>query len=496
MVEPSETAHDIRTLVDRHFEWLLVREEGRSFPVTNAEIAIDHNGDKILLGIPDDRGFLSWRVNSFVAGEKGLEFDVAGIFGKKRERLRLVPRTSAKELSLEIEIARLKRANEIAAATIDGLENAKLVRVALAKDNGRIAHIFFKDAARQLPAVMSDVTETATPESLLAAALLWQAKLSLRKRDGVERVWIAAPAKVARNLQKLIALLKPVVRESVVVAEIREKAGETIVTKLPARVLSSLWREKAKRIVLPENPLPSETARAVIDLAPEQVDIVYSRQGETLRFAGLPFARVRRLLGQDKGWYGVNKDRSLLTETSWERLQELMDEIADFRRHDTPNRRHEYYRSTPEAWLESLLKRNIKQLDANLILSPIYNQFRSSNDKIDLLALRRDGRLVIIELKTSPDREMVFQAADYWRKIELQRRQGKLSEANLFEGREILDKPAIIYLAAPAWSFHKDFEMFARMLSTEIELWRFELHENWRERVKVVARNNYSESGL
>jgi len=60
---------------------------------------------------------------------------------------------------------------------------------------------------------------------------------------------------------------------------------------------------------------------------------------------------------------------------------------------------------------------------------------------------------------------------------------------------EITDKPAIIYLAAPAWSFHRDFEFYARMLSKEIELWRFELHENWRHEVKVIARVNYSESG-
>jgi len=89
---------------------------------------------------------------------------------------------------------------------------------------------------------------------------------------------------------------------------------------------------------------------------------------------------------------------------------------------------------------------------------------------------------------------MIFQAADYWRKIELQRRRGLLVAADLFDGREILDKPAIVYLAAPAWSFHRDFEFFARTVSPEIELWRFELHENWRENVKVLARQNYAES--
>ena len=190
------------------------------------------------------------------------------------------------------------------------------------------------------------------------------------------------------------------------------------------------------------------------------------------------------------------RSRRILNDETNVDLIELVENLKLNRSADAPNKRHEYYRTAPEAWLEAILSRNIKLLDANIILSPIYNQFRSSNDKIDLLALRRDGRLVIIELKTQPDREMVFQAADYWRKIELQRRRGDLAAANLFGGMEILDKPALIYLAAPAWSFHRDFEFFARTVSPELELWRFELHENWRDSVRVLARQNYSESGV
>jgi hypothetical protein len=194
-----------------------------------------------------------------------------------------------------------------------------------------------------------------------------------------------------------------------------------------------------------------------------------------------------------KGWFGIGRERHILTTQNWTELTYLVHLLKENRIHSAENKRHEYYRTCPEAWLESILRRQIPLLDANLILSPIYNQFRSSNDKIDLLALRRDGRLVIIELKTQPDREMVFQAADYWRKVELQRRRGILAAANLFEGREILDKPSLVYLAAPAWSFHRDFEFFARTVSPEIELWRFELHEHWRREVKVLARHRYSD---
>jgi hypothetical protein len=209
---------------------------------------------------------------------------------------------------------------------------------------------------------------------------------------------------------------------------------------------------------------------------------------------GLPFARVRKTLGSERAWFGVDKNKQLLTDESWDALGSLVAELAEYRRCDTTVKRHQFYRQASEAWLESILRRNVALLDPNIILSPIYNQFRSSNDRIDLLALRKDGRLVIIELKTSPDREMIFQAADYWRKIELQRRQGRLAEARLFGDRVILDRPALIYLAAPAWSFHIDFEYFARMLNTELELWRFELHEDWRREVKVVNRRSYADA--
>jgi hypothetical protein len=496
MVDSTETAMELRIAIDGHFEWLLERSEGPSFPLNRTEIEVEHKGGKILLGLPDDRGFRLWRINGFTSNDNDIKLDVAGSFGKEREQIRLVPRISAKALSLETEIARLKRANEIADALHAGLEKIKLVRVALAKDNGRIAHIFFKTSLGQLNALMTDVTETSTPESLLAAALIWQAKLDLRKKNRVDNLWIAAGTKAARNLQKLLALLKPAARNTITIAEVKESVGLTSIVPLPARAIGNLWRESAKKLVLPLNQRLSDTAQRIIEIAPDKIDVIYSRQGETLRLLGLPFARIRAMLGQEKAWFGVNRNRHPLTNDSWDSLTDLVAGLEDYRCFDTPNTHHELYRSVPEAWLESILRRNIKLLDANLILSPIYNQFRASNDKIDLLALRKDGRLVIIELKTSPDREMVFQAADYWRKIELQRRQGKLAEANLFDGREILDTPAIIYLAAPAWSFHRDYEFYARTLSKEIELWRFELHENWRENVKVIARKNYSDSGL
>ncbi|MFN0277077.1 MAG: hypothetical protein ACKVRN_00600 [Pyrinomonadaceae bacterium] len=484
---------ELREIVASRHEWLLVRELGKTFPLEKHEIEIDEDGRRAHFGFLDDKGFHSWRLNGFGHNDGEITIDVAGAFAKKQETMRLVPRVPASELTAEIEKARLEKANEIASLISDNFPNTKLGRVALNMESGRLAQINF-DAAEKIPmAAIADVTLTLTVEAVFTAGMLWLEKLGLRKKKPVNDIWIICEKRQAKNTQKLHALLTERWKEKITVVEIDRKPEPPLLTLLPKRKIRELWREKARKLQLPEFPLPSLTTQKIIELSPEKIDVVYSKQGETLRFMGLPFARVRTMIGIEKAWFGVGRERRILTNENWNDLAALIAALQINRAPESPNKRHEHYRTAPEAWLESILRRNIKLLDANLILSPIYNQFRSSNDKIDLLALRKDGRLVIVELKTQPDREMIFQAVDYWRKIELQRRRGILEAANLFDGREILDKPALIYLAAPAWSFHRDFEFFDRAVSSEIELWRFELHENWRANVKVLARNNSSE---
>jgi hypothetical protein len=359
-------------------------------------------------------------------------------------------------------------------------------------ENGRIAQITFSREKRY-SAAMTDVTAAQTPETLLTFAMQWYDRLGARKKKPVLNIWMICERRQGRKLQKLHALLNERWKSIITVLEISRKADPPVVLELPPRKMGDLWREKPKKLALPRDPQPGETAGSIIGQVPAQIDIVYSKQGETLRYAGLPFARVRKILGREKAWFGTGRSRQLREPAKEPRLENLISDLGHHRRAHPPNPRHALYRAAPEAWLESILRRNIRLLDANLILAPIYNQFRSQNARVDLLALRRDGRLVIIELKTQPDPAGVFQAAGYWRKIELQRRRGILAEADLFDGREIIDRPALIYIVAPAWSFHRDFEFFARALSPAIELWRFELHENWREEIKVLARRNYAE---
>jgi len=203
----------------------------------------------------------------------------------------------------------------------------------------------------------------------------------------------------------------------------------------------------------------------------------------------LPFARVRKISGEEKAWFGVEGQKQILSEKTFAAFVKLIEELRIYRRFDSPNRQHAFYARAPESWLEAVLRKNIKLLDANLILSPLYGQFRAEREHIDLLALRRDGRLVIIELKVAPDRAAVLQAADYWRKIELQRRSGNLEKAKIFGEAEILNQPALVYLAAPTLSHHKDAGFLAEhAIAPEIEIYRFDVNENWREHLKILRR--------
>lgn len=488
LTETDELIH----LLNAHHEWLLVRENGSSFTAYANELELTVDRGRARFGFLSDGGFKIFGLKGWSCSGSELEIELTSLFKREQEKIRLVPRTSAAELSRHVEIARLERAGEIARTVSDTFQHLKLRRVAMKGDNGRIAEAIFDEKAGSRLGMMSDVTETLTAESLLATALIWAERLRSRGKKPLTGVWIAAPKKQARALQKLCALLRSGTRDDVqiVLLEPKKEPACRILRNLAS---TDLWREKPKQLVFPESIAATATAKRIVRASSDKIDVIHSKQGETVRFLGLPFARIRTMVGREKAWFGLERERTPLTEDTNADLTAMIKNLNDYRNHNSGNRRHRCFQLAPEWWLESILLRNIKLLDANLILSPIFNQFRASNDKIDLLALRRDGRLVIIELKTSPDREMVFQAADYWRKIELQRRRGHLAKAKVFGTLEILDKPALVYAVAPALSFHRDFEFFARKLSPEIELWRFELHENWRKEIKVIGRKNYNE---
>ncbi|MDQ3745676.1 MAG: hypothetical protein M3444_14965, partial [Acidobacteriota bacterium] len=389
-------------------------------------------------------------------------------------------------------------------------EPGRWARIVLRRGRGRVA------ATGPVTRVGAEVAE-----DFLASALLWHARLEgstreARLRDATRdarqlQLWLVAPPELTAAVCERVALLREGLRALTSVFEVDEQGRALTRLRVPA--LDDLLEAHAPRLFRQASPPSSEFTERVSALAPEAVDVLLSRRGETLRFNGLPFARVRRLMGREHVWFGVEgtRKRRLLDEESAADFFKLFAELREHRRADTSkghradaleghradaaDRRHALYRAAPEAWLESLLRRDITRLDPGLRLAPLHAQFRATGPQtpaaarpVDLLALRRDGRLVVVELKVSEDAALALQGADYWRRVEQQRRSGYLTRARLFGDAGVAGEPPLVYLVAPMLRFHRSFAALARALTPRIETYRLDINEDWRAGVRVVRR--------
>jgi hypothetical protein len=485
--------HDnfLEQFFDLHHEWLLIDSAGRSFALRRDEIEITRKPDRVRIGFLTETGYEVWRVTGFDQRGERLRIDVSRNFGLERTEVLFAPRARPEELGEMVEFARLEKAAELARLIGAVFDSERVRRVELNRENGRIAQILIEHrASGRYSAAIGDVTAMLSPETLLTTAIMKLEKLRRRQKNPCERILIVTAKPMLSRLRMLHGLLGAAWRSSVVIVERIDLAhgGQTLFEH-PAAEAWELFRGRPRELRLTTDFEISATARSLISTAPECIDVVPARNGETIRYHGLPFARVRRTAASERAWFGCLGTQVALIESSIDDLGTLLETLGEFRRAKPSTRRHEFFRAAPEAWLESMLRRDITLLDANLVLSPLYHQFRADRDRIDLLALRKDGRIVIIELKTEQDREMILQAADYWRKIERLRRQGVIEKSRLFGGKPIADAPPICYVVAPMLAYHSNFDLIASAISPEIEIHRFNLAENWRESPKVLDRS-------
>jgi hypothetical protein len=334
----------------------------------------------------------------------------------------------------------------------------------------------------------------ASVDAFLSSALLWFKRTADRSNQpGVEQLWLIVSEELLQPLLYRVALLREGLRNAIQVFAV----DDDLQTLRVAELLEGrrLWKKKLAHFPpVPAAVLSAQTAGIVAE-APGAIDVVHARHGATLRYFGLPFARVRLLLGLEKIWFGLDAaHRRLLDESTRRDWENLLQDLRAHRAASAVDHHHALYRSAAEAWLESLLRRDITKLDPGLIIAPLHAQFRTARGSklgirpVDLLALRQDGRLVVIELKVSADREHVLQGADYWRRVEAHRRRGHIARAKLFGELKIKDEPPLVYLVAPTLRVHPSFQTLARCISGDIEIYRFDINEDWRSGVRVMRR--------
>lgn len=231
----------------------------------------------------------------------------------------------------------------------------------------------------------------------------------------------------------------------------------------------------------PENP---NAAPPALPLLPHAERIEQSDGSLSFRIRGLEFGRA----AAGKLTCGIGRRRKCTPPE----LAALGQELARIRAADAEDRQHPLYLQHPEGWLESQVRRQPGAIDALLLHEPLYGQVpvTGGGDRgiIDLLAVDHTGRLAVIELKTTADPRLPFQAIDYWLRVRKHLFAGDFERLGYFAGIVLRRESPKILLVAPALEFHSTSEVVIAALNSEIDITRIGLASNWRRELRVVFR--------
>ena len=490
----------IAVLFAEHAEWFLTPGEGQAQALRRNELDIRISQGRLVLSCWTEKGTRSWRILAWHWNGQILSLQASRKMGAERPLIELIPRASARVIGATIRAARQIRCDRLAQLACALQPETKVERAALSpgirrSQPGPYARILLR-RRRERVAVTGSIasSQPAGVDAFLSSALLWFRRTAERGRSPyVQQLWLVVPEELLKPVFLRIVLLRESLKEIIKVFVVDDGLDSLEEMTCPER--RELWKKRLARFPPVPPAAMTEQTMAIVARAPQAIDVVHARHGETLRYFGLPFARVRSVMGVERVWFGIDGlHRRMLDESTVDAWRSMMCDLEEHRACDAVDHRHALYRNAAEAWLESLLRHDITKLDPGLIIAPLHAQFRTARGgklgvrPIDILALRRDGRLVVIELKVSEDREHVLQGADYWRRVEAHRRRGHIARARLFGDRRIRDEPPLVYLVAPTLRVHPSFQTLARCIASDIEIYRFDINEDWRAGVRVMRR--------
>ena len=230
----------------------------------------------------------------------------------------------------------------------------------------------------------------------------------------------------------------------------------------------------------------------VLNLAPSLIRRYPRFQDhDSLRIRGLEFAQVMGL-ERDKVMFGVGDQRTELTEDTFDVLRSMVEEILFFRRPDSPDTRHPYYRLQAERWLEALVLEDVPRLFPEMAPESVYSQIPvylgKESGRIDILGADRQGTLVVMELKVAADPDLPIQALDYWGRVIRHNENGDFERRGYFSEVRLTRRLPRIYLVSPVFSFHDTTESLLRYLDPDLEIWKISVNEDWRSGVRIVRR--------
>lgn len=498
--EINNAQTSVSQLILRYAEWFCTFQKGEAQALRRDEMVLEVMQERLVLTCWSERGVRSWRILAWSWDGQALLLRASRKMGSELPLIEMIPRASAASIAATIRAARQIRCDRLAQLAATFQSETRVERQSLSPgvrrgQPGKYARIVVRQKRKRI--AVTGLVVPAGPslvDAFLVSALLWFRRTSNRMRPPyLEQLWLSVSPELLAVVLNRLALLRDNLKTIIQIFEVDDDLTSFKAVAYPER--SELWKKKLSTFP----PVPPATitnsVSALIALAPNAIDVVHARHGETLRYLGLPFARVRSLLGVERTWFGVEgASRRPLDESTQSQFDELFADLVEHRSSWATDHRHAFYQQAAEAWLESLLRQDITKLDPGLIIAPLHAQFRTARGgtlgvrPVDMLALRRDGRLVVIELKVSEDREHVMQGADYWRRVEAHRRKGHIERAKLFGDRVIRDEAPLVYLVAPTLRVHPLFNTIAQFIAHDIKLYRFDINDDWRSGVRVMRR--------
>ena len=461
--------------------------------VESRHSSADVSFGKLILYCWSDGWSRSWRVLRCEITPDRLQLECAKQMGRTLCTVQL----RRGETTTETAQSRSEFARKLAAMIESNFSGLSVER-AVSKRNDRShlsgvhARLIIKDRGLSIAGIGVNGQESqANIDATLGAGIIWLDALR-RKRATINRLMIFVPRDRATTIATRLTAMR-VAGASISLCEVDE-TNATINTVAPFDQgdLSDRLRKASLRAGWPRTrELPAEVA-ALIDrvhrLAPNLIEINRRGSWMGLSIQGLEFAQVS--INRKQIEFGLGQSKERLTESSGSRLENLVAEIAKNRASDGDDRNSPLFRDQAERWLESMLRRDVRALDASLDPRYVYSQVPAYRGEqrsfIDLLAATREGRLVVIELKVSEDSEFPFQGLDYWLRIEWHRRRGDFQRRGYFKDLKLTDDTPLLYLVAPLFRFHATTRLIASSIVERVPVYRVGINEDWRAGVRVL----------
>jgi len=357
---------------------------------------------------------------------------------------------------------------------------------------------WMRQGQRALAIVGVNETETQTTiDGALTCGILWldACRMAEQERRVVEGLAVIAPRGKADLTRQRVAHLNPSAAKWIVYEfDEREDSLSQVEIGDRGNLATRMTRAVDEARALERFRGSIERIRQIL---PQTEVVVLSPAEISFRVCGLEFAQARiahdprNFQLAEEIVFGVGAEARVLDERNEADFADLVRLTAVVRRKDGP-KNHALWRMHPERWLEAMAAANIEALDGRLRTEHVYRQVpafaAADRGMMDLLAMTRENRLAVIELKADEDIHLPLQGLDYWTRVEWHRINGEFAKFGYFPGCEISAEKSLLMLVAPALHVHPTTDTILRYLSPQVEWELLGIDERWREELRVVFR--------